>query len=195
MGEIALSGYSYEEYLALEASSDTKYEYHDGFIVAMAGGTPEHGQIGTNFTRVAGNALINSGKFCIVYNSDVKVHIQKIRRSFYPDASIACGQVKKSTLDKNAITNPVLILEVLSEGNQRFDRGAKFSYYRQLDSLREYVLIWQTEAIVDTYYLTDDGTWEIKTYRGLDEKVLLKSIGCEVRMKDIYWLVPGIHQS
>ena len=194
MGEKALSVYSYEAYLALEAESDTKYEYHDGMITAMAGGSPEHGQIAVNFTRFAGNALSMNNKPCIIYSSDVKVHISTTKRTFYPDASIVCEKPAKSDKDPHAITNPLLILEVLSESTMAFDRGAKFAHYRNIPSLKEYVLVSQNEAMVDTYYRTEDGTWEITTIIGLDKTVLLKSIGCEISMADIYLLVPDLNE-
>lgn len=192
MAEKALSGYTYEAYLALEAESETKYEFHDGFIVAFAGASPEHGQIAVNFSRATGNALEAAEKDCIIYNSHVKVHISATHRTFYPDASIVCEKPEKSEPDPQAITNPVLILEVLSDKTEAFDRGGKFSHYRKLKSLREYVLISQKEALVDTYFRTESGFWEIKTTTGLDKTVILKSIGCEIAMAEIYRLVPDI---
>lgn len=192
MGEIALSNSTYQAYLALEAESDAKYEFHDGMITAMAGGTLEHGQIAMNAARALGNALEAANKPCITYSSDVKVHIASSRRTFYPDASIVCGKAIRSEKDPNALSNPILILEVLSDSTASFDRGAKFTHYRQMDSLKEYVLISQSEAMVDTYYRTEDGTWEINTITDLMALVRLKSIDCEIRMADIYRLVPGI---
>ncbi len=192
MAEKALSNHTYEDYLALEAESDIKYEFHDGFIVAMAGGSPEHSQIGANFIRYAGNALDRAGKSCIVHTGDLKVHIESTKRTFYPDVSIVCETPTYSPKDPNALTNPILILEVLSESTMAFDRGAKFAHYRQIPSLREYVLISQTESMVDTYYRTDDGTWEIQTITGLSATVVLKSLQCEVLMAEIYRLVPGM---
>lgn len=149
---------TYQAYLALEAESETKYEFHDGMITAMAGGTLEHGQIAVNFTTEAGIGLKSNKRPCIIYSSDVKVHIASSRRTYYPDASIVCGQPIRSDQDAHAITNPILILEVLSDSTASFDRGPKFSHYRQIDSLKEYVIISQTEAMVDTYFRTEDGT-------------------------------------
>ena len=193
MREEAVSTYTYEAYLSLEQESEIKYEFHDGFIVAMAGGSPEHSQIATNFTWAVNNALRNNNKSCISYNSDLKIQIDATRRSYYPDASVVCDKPIRSDKDNNAITNPILIVEVLSESTAAFDRGNKFAHYRQIPSLREYILISQEEATVDTYYRTDNGTWEIQTIMGLDKKVLLKSISCEISMADIYRLVEGIN--
>ncbi len=195
MGEQALATHTYENYLALEAEPETKYEFHDGFITAMAGGSLEHGQIAGNFIWAVRNALEVEKKRCLTYTSDVKVHIASSRRTFYPDASVVCEQPERSEKDEQALTNPVLILEVLSDSTESFDRGAKFRHYRQIPSLRQYVLISQREASVDTYYRTDDGTWEIHSFLGLQETIPLKSIKCEISMADIYLLVPGINET
>ena len=145
-----------------------------------------------NFSVETGLALKKKQKSCITYSSDVKVHIARSRRTFYPDASVVCGKAETAEQDPNALTNPILILEVLSDSTANFDRGAKFTHYREIESLREYVLVSQSEAAVDTYYRTDDGTWEINTITGLQAQVILKSIDCTVQMADIYRLVPGI---
>ena len=194
MGEKAIADYTYEAYLELEAGSDTRYEFHDGFIVSLAGGSPEHGLIAGNFIGATFSDLKASGKNCHTYSSDVKIHISSARRTFYPDASIVCGKPEKSEQDPNAITNPILILEVLSDSTEAFDRGGKFSHYRKLKSLKEYVLVSQKEPLVDTYFRTENGSWEITTITGLDRMVVLKSIGCEIAMADLYRLVPGIDE-
>lgn len=187
MRKQAPGNYSYETYLTFEAKSELKHEFHDGMITAMAGGTLEHGIITSNFIR----ALPKIDSWTI-FPSDVKVHISETNRTFYPDTSIVCGEYKKSEKDQHAITNPVLILEVLSESTAAFDRGEKFTHYRQIPSLREYILISQNVAVVDTYYRTDNGTWEIQTITGLSEIVHLKSVDSKIAMEDIYRLVPGI---
>ena len=192
MAEKALSTYTYEDYLELENGADIKYEYHDGFITAMAGGSPAHSQIAANFIRFVGNAIDANNLPCIVHTSDLKVHVERSHRSYYPDVTIVCEKPEYSEKDPNALTNPVLVVEVLSEGTAAFDRGSKFTHYRNLESLREYVLISQDYAMVDTYYRTSDGTWEIQTIIGLDSMVNLKAIGSELAMADIYRLVPDI---
>jgi len=161
----------------------------------MAGGTPEHGQIAMNFGRAVGNALEKAKKSCIIYSRDVKVHISSVNRTFYPDASIVCRFPQTSEIDNQAIINPILILEILSANTVASDRGAKFAHYRELPTLREYVLISQSEPLVDTFYRTEDTTWDIHTSTQLTEKVNLKSIGCIIQMSDIYRLVPGIDKA
>lgn len=131
MAEKGSSNHTYKDYLALEAESDVKYEYHDGFIVAMAGGSPEHGLIAGNFISSVNGALLGGSKPCATFTSDVKVHIGATNRIYYPDASIVCGPYQRSPKDANALTNPILILEVLSESTMAFDRRAKFAHYCQ----------------------------------------------------------------
>ncbi len=189
MAEKSSSGSSYTHYLDLEQNPEVKYEFHDGLITAMAGGTLKHGQITSNVNRSLGNAIDGSKKSCIVYSSDVKVRISSTNRTFYPDLSVICEKPETSDLDKHALTNPQLLIEVLSKNTAAFDRGAKFTHYRQLPSLREYVLISQDEIMVDTYYRTQNGTWEIESYQSLDQFVILKSLGVEVEMEEVYRLV------
>lgn len=191
MREITEQPIPYEAYLSLSQHSDAKYEYHDGYVTAMAGGSPEHGQITTNTGRAIGNALEAQQKECIVYSSDVRVRIEQSNRTFYPDLSVVCDALKKSEKDPSALLNPILIIEVLSDSTANFDRGNKFAHYRKIPSLQEYVLISQHEAIVDAYFQAQAGLWEIQTVIGMAEKVLLKSIPCEIAMADLYRLVPG----
>lgn len=189
MGEPAISTYSYAAYLAMEAEAEQKHEYHGGEITAMAGGTLAHGQIAMNFGRAIGNGLEKAGKACSTFSSDVRVHIQEAKRGFYPDLSVVCGAPETSDQDPQALANPLLVVEVLSPTTAAFDRGTKFAHYRQLKSLREYVLISQNEAMVDVFYRREDDAWEIETYFGLEAKVALLSLGIEVLSADIYRLV------
>jgi len=186
MGEQALSTYSYEAYLALEAESEIKHEYHDGLIVDMAGGTPLHSMLSSNAERFIGNAIDAVGKPCDVYNSDLKVRIESVNRTYYPDATVGCEDPVYSPKDRNALINPILIVEVLSDRTESFDRGTKFHHYRHLPSFQEYVLISQQAYEVTTHFRQGEDLWEIKTYRDRAAIIPLKSLGCEVRMTDLY---------
>ncbi len=189
MGEKALSHTTYDTYLTLEAESEVKYEYHDGFVVAMAGGTPTHSLICSNAGRFIGNALDAAGKNCKVYNSDLKVRIESVNRTYYPDVTVACEEPQFSEKDANALINPTLLIEVLSKSSEAVDRIEKFHYYRELTSFQEYVLISQVEPKVITHYYKGPDLWEFKTVKGLDQAVPLQSLGCEVQMKDLYRMV------
>ncbi|MEO0468976.1 MAG: Uma2 family endonuclease [Bacteroidota bacterium] len=192
MAEKAVSSYSYEAYLALEKESDVKHEYHDGFIVAMAGGTPNHSLIGMNLGVSLGIELRNGKKECRVFNSDLKIRIDATRRTFYPDVSVVCDNPQTSDIDQQAIVNPILIMEVLSESTAAFDRGDKFFHYRKLPSLKEYVIVNQEYPVIDSYFRRDDNLWEIKTVTGLDQHIFFKSINCTLHMADIYRLVTDL---
>ncbi|MEL6628825.1 MAG: Uma2 family endonuclease [Bacteroidota bacterium] len=189
MAEKSLSQSTYEAYLVLEAESNTKYEYHNGFIVAMAGGTPAHSQIGANVNWAVTNALMENAQPCRVYNSDLKVRIESINRTYYPDASVGCDEPTFSEKDPQALTNPTIIFEVLSKSNEGFDRGTKFHHYRQLTSLKEYVLLSQTEPTVDVYFRKDLNLWETTTYQGMQDHVHLKSLDCTIPVQALYRMV------
>lgn len=174
---------SIEEYLALEKETDTKYEYHDGEVYAMAGGTPTHSLIANN----AGTALnINlRSKRCYAYNSDLRVATSR-NKYVYPDVSVVCGRVSFFEELKNAANNPVLIVEVLSEETRAYDRGGKFMRYRMMESFREYVLIDQSLPFVEVFYKNELSTWEYRAYTDLEGMIPLHSLDIEIPMADIY---------
>lgn len=192
MAEKSLSEVTYETYLSLEAESDSKYEYHDGFIVAMAGGTPAHSQLGANIVTELNLAIRSEGLSCRVYNSDLKVRLETLNRTYYPDASVGCEEPSFSQKDPHALINPILIVEVLSASNQSFDRGIKFHHYRQLDSLKEYLLISQTEVMVDVFSRQEEEVWKTRTIRGWDASLELASLGCSIPLRNLYQQISGL---
>ena len=180
-----------KEYNQLEEETQQRYEYHDGEVFAMAGGDPVHSAIGVNVTTVL-NQLLRE-KSCNVFNSDQKVYVEAINRSLYPDASVTCGPVERSEKDTKAIVNPVLLVEVLSDSTEGYDRGKKFKYYSKLPSLREYVLISQHEPVVQLYYRTSDtDLWQIAWVEGLDKTLALQSLGIKTTVEELYWKTEGI---
>ena len=188
-----LGSYSLDAYIQMEAEDpETKYEFYDGFIVAMAGGSPEHGQIAINIGTALNNALRSAQKDCIVHSSDVKVSINKINKRQYPDLSVVCGPVERDKKEPKAITNPTLIVEVLSDSTESKDRGEKFLAYRQLDSLQEYVLVSQEKALVEVFSRTADGTWRIQAAIGLDKEIELPALDIKLNTSDLYYKVEGI---
>lgn len=184
-------GESLETYLAVEAGSETRYEYYDGFIWAMAGGSPKHGQLAANVTAALHAALRAANKPCRVYSSDVKVAINTANRRFYPDVSVVCGPDLYDEKEIRAITNPLLIVEILSETTETLDRGDKFHAYRQLGSLREYLLISQDKMLTEVFSRNPDGSWLIQAASGLEEEVLLPSLGIHLRNSDVYFGLEG----
>lgn len=126
--------YSIEEYVQLEQETNTKYEYHDGKLFAMAGDTLNHSSISTRMTSELDRHLEESN--CIVFNNDAKLNIVKFNKYVYPDAMIVCGVVERSNQYPEAITNPIIIIQVLSESTAAYDRGDKFKFYRSIPSLQ-----------------------------------------------------------
>lgn len=140
---------TYAEYLELEAGSETRYEFVDGLVYAMTGGTPEHARLAMKLGAALVAAL--DAKGCAVYGSDLKLRIEATNRTTYADVVVVCGPEARSTLDPNAVINPTVIIEVLSPSTEASDRGEKWRHYQQLSSLREYVLVAQDEPYVEVF--------------------------------------------
>lgn len=160
---------SFEDYLAAEATSDIRHEWCDGVVCAMSRGTPEHGRLCANITAAPKNALPRG---CAVYASDTMLWIEGASLSTYADASVVCGALETKRVMKNgralgeAVTNPVIVAEVLSESTERYDRDAKFQAYKRISALEAYVLVSQEERLVEVYRRDDASTWSCTTGRG-----------------------------
>lgn len=186
MGEVAVATYTYAAYLALEKEGQTKYEFHNGIITPMAGGTPVHALLSMNIGFSLNNQLREKNNFCAVYSSDLKIRVETTNRTYYPDVSVVYEKPVTSTKDANAVINPTLVVEVLSDSTAGFDRGAKFAHYREIPSLQQYVVVSQTEAMVDTFCRVNENTWEILTITGLEAEVKLRALDISLNMVDIY---------
>ena len=174
---------SLADYLQLEQDQAMRYEYHDGEVFAMSGGAPKHGAIAINVSTLLSNAL--SGN-CRVFNSDVKIYISSISKGLYPDVSVACRPIEQMQ-EVNGITNPVLLVEVLSPSTADHDRAAKFRHYSRLASFREYVLIEQETWTVETRYRSSaDTPWEMDWFEGESTELILRSLNIKLPMSEIY---------
>jgi Uma2 family endonuclease len=174
---------TYAEYLAAEAAADVRHEYLGGEVWAMAGGSIEHGALAMAVAREIGQALRD--KPCRVSSSDVRLRIPETDLATYPDLSVVCGELRTAPDDSDAITNPILILEVLSDSTEAYDRGAKWAHYRRIASLRDYVLISQAEPLVEVYRRTKDGRFELFEARA-GETIELASIGARLDVSAVY---------
>jgi len=191
MGEPAVkTRLSVAEYLAFERDAEQRHEYHDGEIFAMAGGTLKHGALGTNVLTWLNFLGIKSG--CTTFNGDAKIRIDAVNRFLYPEASMVCGPIESSEHDPEALINPVLIAEVLSESSEAYDRGEKFRLYRHLPSFREYLLIDQAQPIVSVFFRREENVWEMREIIGLEAAIPLQSLGAEIQMADLYRNVPEL---
>ncbi len=178
-----LNNLSVAEYLELEKANDVKYEYHDGAVYAMAGGTKNHGLIGGNIFGVLWGKL--SGKGCTVMNSEIKLHIAAENSYVYPDAMVICGETEDSEDEKNAVTNPTVIIEVLSKSTSAYDRGDKFQVYRKIKSLKEYILIEQDKAKIEVFRKRGD-LWQILVFEGLDAEMYIEALEVRVSLEQVY---------
>lgn len=176
---------SIKEYIEVEESTGIKHEYLDGFIRAMSGGTLNHSRISGNIFLVLSREIEEKEKSCSVFNSDAKVYIEKANSFVYPDVTVVCGDIEVGEHGES-IANPILIVEVLSKSTVGYDRGEKFRKYRSLPSFKEYVLIDQDQAVVDTLYRKDASYWRMSTTIGLEKSVKLYSLDIEVPMAAIY---------
>ena len=180
----ALKRFSPAEYLALERKSDLKSEFFDGEIFAMGGGSPTHSLIAANFVGEARQSL--NGKPCIVFNSDLRVKVSSTGLYTYPDASIVCGDLKFDDDRRDTVTNPTVIVEVLSDSTEKYDRGRKSSQYRQIPSVREIILISQDEAHVERLVRQPEGGWLLLETRDLEASFGLSSLNITIAMSELY---------
>ncbi len=176
--------YTKEEYLDMEVLAEYKSEYYDGEIFAMSGGSPKHSTICFNLIGELAKAI--GDRDCTGFESNMKLEIAAANAYVYPDAMVVCGNIEPSENTKDALTNPVLVIEVLSPSTESFDRGKKFEYYRSIGSLKEYVLVSQDRPIVEVFFKQDKNTWQYSVARGLENTVVFKSLEYEIALKDIY---------
>ncbi|MEL6866496.1 MAG: Uma2 family endonuclease [Bacteroidota bacterium] len=186
---------SIKEYLQQEVDNDTRYEYHDGKIYASAGGSINHGLLCGNIYSELRNGLKHKGSNCKPVTSELKLYIRSQNSFVYPDAMVVCGEIEESAYEVNALTNPILIVEVLSKSTSDYDRGDKFYLYRQIKTLREYVLIEQDKAVVEVYYRDSvSGLWRISRFIGMTATVELQSINLSIKMADLYFDIKNLEE-
>lgn len=183
MNAVTKEKLSLAEYQQLEEDTDTRYEYHDGEIFAMSGASRKHSAISSNVITLLNNQLPRG---CRSFDSDLKVYIESIKKGLHPDVSVACRPITGPE-EINAVDNPILLVEVLSQSTSEYDRGQKFWFFSQLPSLREYVLIEQNRWAVETRYRDSaDGEWVMAYYEGEDTEVILRSLDLQLPMHQIY---------
>jgi Uma2 family endonuclease len=172
---VAIARMTYAEYLAFEAAADTKHEYLNGEVFAMAGGTITHGALAMAMGAALSNALRD--RPCRVLSSDVRVRSKATGLATYPDVTVVCQKIETDDDDAQGVLNPRLIVEVLSDSTEGYDRGAKAAHYRRIASLREYVLVAQGEPLVEVYRRNERGNWELFVEARRGDRVELTSCG------------------
>jgi Uma2 family endonuclease len=175
--------YSPEEYLALEAVSEFRNEYIDRQIIPMAGGSPEHNQISLNIASYLDQTLDEDVR---VFNNDMRLWIPLTRTHTYPDVMTIGGGLQLLDNRKDTVTNPNLIVEVLSESTKDYDRGEKFRFYRSIPSFAEYLLVDQYSIHVEHLARNAQGQWVLTDYDDRSDVVTLSAIGCDLPLTTIY---------
>lgn len=183
--------YSEKEYLELEKDSPTKHEFYRGELFAMAGASLVHNSLVANLIFLLMNHLKN--KPCRVYPSDLRVKVELAGLYTYPDVSIFCNEPTLAFGSTDTVTNPTVILEVLSDSTEKYDRGQKFHFYRQLESLQEYVLVSSSQKRVEVFQRLADENW-LFFDSSEKESITIKSIECDLSLKDVYYNVSFLEE-
>ena len=182
MNEPAGALTTYAEYLALESASEVKHEFIEGRVRAMAGGTIEHSRLTSRFIHLLSAGL--GDRRCEVFSSDAKIRIDASDRTTYADLFVVCESLERSEVDPEGVVNPVVIVEVLSDSTEAYDRGEKFRHYRRLKHLREYVLVSQKDKLVEIWRREGD-LWRV-TEHGEGEQIHLASLDARVSVDALY---------
>jgi Uma2 family endonuclease len=178
-----LHRYTFAEYLDLEGASNVKHEFLNGEIYAMAGGTPRHAAL-TLAVGAALHAALRGGQ-CRAFSSDLRVRVTATGLATYPDVAVVCGPLETDPNSDATVTNPRVVVEVLSRSTEDYDRGEKFENYRRIPALDTVVYVWQTETRIEVRRRQADDTWASADYRAGDA-VPLQSIGCGLSVDDVY---------
>lgn len=175
--------YTIDEYLRLERRSNVKHEYVGGTVYAMAGGTPEHAAMAMRI----GASLLSQlrGRPCKAYSSDLRVRVLSSGLDTYSDVTVVCGSEQRDREDKDALVNPIVLVEVLSKGTEDYDRGEKLDQYKTIPSLNEVVFVSYHEPGVEIWRRDEQGAWsQHATGRGATAR--LESVGCTLDVDEIY---------
>ncbi|MEZ5583175.1 MAG: Uma2 family endonuclease [Candidatus Competibacteraceae bacterium] len=173
-----------EDYLALERSADYKSEYLNGEMFAMTGASEAHNLIVANIIRELSIQL--KKRPCKVYPSDMRVKVDPTGLYTYPDVTVVCGPTRFDDAHKDTLVNPTVIIEVLSESTEGYDRGQKFEHYRKLDSLTDYLLVAQNRPHVERHHRQPKDQWLLTETNDLQTSLRLDSIDCELVLAEIY---------
>jgi Uma2 family endonuclease len=175
--------YTFEDYLSVEEMSAVRHEFLHGEIFAMAGGTPEHAALSAAVVVLLGTRL--EGQPCRPYSADLRIRIVATGLATYADAAVICGDPVRDPASPTHVTNPSVIVEVLSPSTEAYDRGEKREHYQQIASLREYMLVAQDHREVEVYARGSGGSWRRSIY-GAGQIVDLPSIGVQFPVDALY---------
>jgi Uma2 family endonuclease len=172
-----------EEYLALDRAAEFRSEFLDGEIIAMSGGSTRHTRLQMNLGLEIQLAL--RGTPCEAFNSDLRVRVSS-RMYTYPDLSVVCGKLMLADQRQDILLNPTVVFEVLSPTTEHYDRGVKFQHYREVESLKDYILLAQNQVRIEQFTRGDDNTWTLRDYRRAENVLKIVSIGVSLPLASIY---------
>ena len=176
--------YTPQEYLELERKAETKSYFYRGKIRARPPSNERHCLVAGNLSALIWNQ--RRDRPCEVFNSDMRVKVDWSGLYTYPDLSALCGDPEFDDEHLDTLLNPTLLVEVLSPSTEDYDRGGKFELYRQIPSLKEYLVVAQDRVFVEHPAKCDDGSWRLVDYRSLEDELTLGSIECRLRLADVY---------
>jgi Uma2 family endonuclease len=182
-----------EEYLQWEKTQQEKHEYYRGEIftmgghgdaLAMSGASHRHNKIFSNL--LIGMGILLKGKSCQPYGSDMRIHIPENTLYTYPDISIICNDFISSDFDEDTVVQPTVIIEILSPSTKNYDRGEKFTLYRDIPTLKEYILVDTASVRIEAFRINDRGYWELEEYKSVDDILRISSVVISLPVADIY---------
>lgn len=173
-----------EQYLEMERASETKHEYYQGEVFAMSGASIPHNDVFHNVYGMLFTSL--KGKSCKPYGSNLRIHIPENSLYTYPDISIICGKPETAADFNDNVTNPTVIIEILSKSTQDYDRGTKFHLYRRIQTLKEYILIDSRSVCVELYNRQQNNGWLLTEFKQLTDSFYISTIGLTLFLKDVY---------
>lgn len=176
--------FSEAEYLEQEKLADWKHEFYQGEVFAMAGAGKRHNKIFSNLFGEIAQFL--KGKSCDVYGSNMRMHIPENTLYTYPDILILCQGYVPAKTDEDTATLPTVIIEILSASTRSYDRGDKFKLYRDIPSLKEYILVDSESISVEAFRVNTSGHWELEEYKTPGETLRIPVIGFATPLSDIY---------
>ncbi len=172
-----------EQYLEIERLAETKSEFHDGQMFAMAGGSLNHSLLAV---RICSLLDRNVPTGCLTFNSDMRIKVAAAGLYTYPDCSVICGEPQYFGDQKDVVLNPLLLAEVLSPSTEGYDRGKKFEPYRTIESFREYLIVHQDRRRVEHYSKQDDGSWVLREYFGGESAFSIARLGVRISLAELY---------
>lgn len=176
--------FSIEEYLRFEKDSPEKHEFFRGEIFAMSGASNRHNLIFSNLFTGIGIQL--KGKSCKPFGSDMRIHVAENTLFTYPDISIICGEIVSAPMDEDTATQPTVLIEILSPSTRNYDRGGKFKLYRDISTLKEYILIESETIGIEVFRVNSRGHWELEEYKSIADTLQIPCLEVSLPLADIY---------